>query len=372
VIRCKLCVIPDTRPDTAFVDGVCAACIAYAKRPQIDWEARRGELVALVERMKDYAKSHNNPFDCIVPSSGGKDSTYQVLTLLELGARPLAVTASTCHLTPIGRENIENLKRYVTTMEVSPPRMARATLNRIGLTHVGDISWPEHVSIFTTPFKIAIALRIPFIFYGENPQNQYGGPLEEQEARIMTKRWVSEFGGFLGLRAPDLVGVEGLTENNMADYIQPDWAEGVKLGLEAHFLGQYIPWDSQHNAVTAANAGMKCQLPTAANLWACENLDNAQTGIHDHFMYRKYGFGRGAAQASVDVRVGRLTRSQALDFVDSCDGMFPERYAGVHFHDVLKGIGMKEEAFWDTVDQFTNWKLFKPFNGDGYRPELKA
>src|SRR3990167_8240628 len=206
--RCRLCGLPDTRPDTAFVDGICSACIAYANRPTIDWQARREQLEALLARARETARKLGNHYDCIVPSSGGKDSHYQVLTLLGLGVRPLIVTATTCHLTPIGRANIDNLARYATTVEVSPNKTVRAKLNRLGLTMVGDVSWPEHVSIFTVPFLVARRTGIPFLFYGENPQNQYGGPPETQEAQQMTRRWVSEFGGFLGLRPHDLVGVE--------------------------------------------------------------------------------------------------------------------------------------------------------------------
>src|SRR5882672_7973777 len=113
--RCKRCVLPETRPDTAFVDGVCAACIAFERRPRIDWATRKEQLLALLARAKNIARARGNAYDCIVPSSGGKDSHYQVLTLLELGACPLVVTASTCHLTAIGRENIDNLARYATT-----------------------------------------------------------------------------------------------------------------------------------------------------------------------------------------------------------------------------------------------------------------
>lgn len=368
--RCTECVIPDTRPDTAFVDGVCAACIAYKRRPQIDWLERYRLLEQLAERARDSVRNTGNPFHCIVPSSGGKDSTYQVLTLIELGLRPLAVTASTCQLTPIGRRNIENLKRHCTTIEVSPPTRVRATLNRIGLTHVGDISWPEHVSIFTAPFKIALALGIPYLFYGENPQNQYGGPLEEQEAQMMTARWVSEFGGFLGLRPRDLVGVEDLTAADMAEYQPPQWDENN--GIEAHFLGQYVPWDSHRNALKARQAGMEHKIPCEANLWSHENLDNAQTGIHDHFMYRKYGYGRGAAQASVDVRAGLMDRAEALAWVEKNDGRFPDVYAGVHYVEVLEHIGMTERAFWDTARSYTNWALFKEGGAqqDWARPEL--
>lgn len=359
MIRCTRCVIPDTRPDTAFVDGVCSGCIAYDKRPAIDWQARKAQLLELLARAREHARVTGNPFDCIVPSSGGKDSHYQVLTLLELGARPLVVTASTCQLTGIGRHNIENLKRHATTIEVSANSTVRSRLNRLGLTMVGDISWPEHVSIFTVPFKVARATGIPFLFYGENPQNQYGGPLEAQAARLMTRRWVSEFGGFLGLRPQDLVGVEGLAEGDMRDYMLPEadalhWAHTI----EAHFLGQYLPWDSHENAKAARRAGMECELPSKANWWACENLDNAQTGLHDHLMYRKFGYGRGAAQASVDIRAGHVSRLEALNWVHEFDGRFPYRYAEVHFEEVLTRIGMSREQLWETLDGFTNWDIF--------------
>lgn len=350
--RCRLCVIPDTRPDTAFVDGICSACIAYATRPSINWDARREALEALLAK-------HGGR--CIVPSSGGKDSHYQVLKLLELGARPLVVTASTCHLTSIGRDNIENLKRFATTIEVSPNTTVRAKLNRLGLKMVGDISWPEHVSIFTTPFKVAIELGIPLIFYGENPQNQYGGPLSSQVAHQMTRRWVSEFGGFLGLRPQDLIGVEGLTEANMADYIIENADEQLEaLGIEAHFLGQYLPWDSHANAAIAKANGMRTMNwpPSVANYWAHENLDNAQTGIHDHAMFRKYGYGRLAAQISVDIRAGKVTRDHALAVTRERDGLFPSTYAGVPVDHVLTRIGMTFVELPLDLARFTDWEIF--------------
>lgn len=362
MIRCRLCVMPDTRPDTPFVDGICAACIAYAKRPSIDWAARRRELELLLERGRN-----GSGYDCIVPSSGGKDSHYQVLKLIELGARPLVVTASTCHLTEIGRANIDNLARYATTIEVTPNRTVRAKLNRLGLELVGDISWPEHVAIFTIPLRVAATTGIPLIFYGENPQNQYGGPAGSEEARQLTRRWRSEFGGFLGLRPADMVGQLGITERDMLDYDMVGWED--RPLMEAHFLGQYLPWDSHENARRAHEAGMLQVRPSPANEWEHENLDNAQTGLHDHMMFRKYGYGRLAAQVSVDVRAGRRTREEALQGVLALDGRFPYNYAGVSIEDVLSPIGMTLLDLAPILHRFTNAALFQ---GEHHgRPILK-
>jgi N-acetyl sugar amidotransferase len=346
--RCKLCVLPDTRPDTHFLDGVCSACISYSKRPQIDWEERQRELLRLLER-------HDGR--CIVPSSGGKDSHYQVLTLLELGADVTVVTARTCHLTDVGRKNIDNLARYARTIEVVPNMTVRATLNRLGLEMVGDISWPEHVSIFTTPFRVAADLGISLLFYGESPQNQYGGPPGSEEARQLTQRWRSEFGGFLGLRPSDLVGVSGITAMDMADYELP---KNSRLDeIEAHFLGQYLPWDSHENAHVAMDHGMIAYLPSRSNYWLWENLDNAQTGIHDHLMFLKYGYGRGAAQISVDIRKGLITRQHADEWVTKYDGLLPYPYMMVSLHAVLDRISVSEKQFVSIANRYTNWNLFK-------------
>lgn len=346
MIRCRTCVMPNTRPDTPFIDGECSACISFKRRPTIDWDARKLELVALLDR-------HDGR--CIVPSSGGKDSTYQVLTLLELGADVTVVTARTCHLTPLGRVNIDNLARYARTIEVVPNMTVRAKLNRIALEMVGDISWPEHASIFTTPMRAASMLRVDLLFYGENPQDQYGGPLGSVDARQLTARWRSEFGGFLGLRPDDFVGMEGITDRDMDDYRMLEVPSHIGFEPEAHFLGQYIPWDSRRNAELAERVGMRTMFtpPSVANWWTPENLDNAQTGLHDYFMFCKFGFGRGCQQISVDVRAGRLDRESALQWVQMHDHRFPNKYAGVALEEVLDRIGMTRLRLDECVARFT-------------------
>lgn len=362
LVRCKTCVMPQTRPDTIWVDGECSACINYRNRVNIDWDARKAALLQLLDRFDGRV---------LVPSSGGKDSSAQVLTLLELGADVTIVTARTCHLTAIGRQNIDNLARYARTIEVVPNMTVRAKLNRLGLEMVGDISWPEHAAIFSTPFRIAAELKIPLIMYGENPQSCYGGPMGSEQSMQMTRRWVTEFGGFLGLRPDDFVGFFGLgsgvliTERDMADYRLPSPAVIAQEHIEAHFLGQYIPWDSRRNAHVAIKAGMKTfgAPPCTANWWEAENLDSAQTGIHDFLMFAKYAFGRGCQQMSVDVRAGLISRDIALRWVREFDGAFPTEYAGVASGEVLERIGVSREGFMRIVKSFANVELLGQWDG---------
>ncbi|MEQ1883140.1 MAG: hypothetical protein ABL878_19480, partial [Burkholderiales bacterium] len=145
---CFRCVMPDTKPDLHLdAEGICNACRSYEHRVEVDWDARKQALLKILDK---YRRPDGGNWDCVVPVSGGKDSTYQVVRMLQLGLNPLCVTSTTCDLSDIGRRNIENLKHLgVDHIELSPNPLIRAKLNRVGLTQVGDISWPEHVGIFT-------------------------------------------------------------------------------------------------------------------------------------------------------------------------------------------------------------------------------
>jgi hypothetical protein len=145
---------------------------------------------------------------------------------------------------------------------------------------------------------------------------------------------------------------------DMGDYIPPKDATLAHFAVEAHFLGAYLPWDSALNATKAIDAGMAFAKPSPANWWEWENLDNAQTGIHDHMMYRKYGYGRGAAQISVDIRMGRISRENAMEWVLRHDGLFPDHYAGVKITEVLDRVGVDRDHLNAILDQYTNWDLF--------------
>jgi hypothetical protein len=109
IIRyCTRCVMPKTKPDILFgEEGVCSACRHFSMRGSVDWDARRVELVELLER---YRSKDGSNYDCVIPSAVAKDSTYQVVRMLELGMNPLCVTATTEKLSDIGRRNIENLR----------------------------------------------------------------------------------------------------------------------------------------------------------------------------------------------------------------------------------------------------------------------
>jgi len=355
---CTHCVMPDSKPDLKLdAEGVCNACRSYEQRKEVDWDARRLELDHLVER---YRAKDGKTWDCIVPVSGGKDSTFQVVRMLQLGMNPLCVTATTCDLSDIGRRNIENIKNLgVDYMEFSPNPIVRRKLNRFGLTEVGDISWPEHVGIFTIPVRAAVQFNVPLIIWGENSQNEYGGPAAAAKDSVLNRRWLEEFGGLLGLRVSDLIGIDGLTAKDLIPYNYPSDDDLKRVGVTGLFLGYYLPWDGYANALIAqANGFVSYPTTVEGSIVNYENLDNHHTGIHDYFKFLKFGFGRATDIACLHLRRGRITRQDALELVKKHDGKFPWTYLGKPLGKILEPLDMTVDQFVKICDRFTNKKIF--------------
>ena len=355
---CVCCVMPHTKPDLHIdEEGVCNACRSMEKRKEVDWSQRKSELLEVLAKYR----KHGENWDCIVPVSGGKDSTYQVIRMLQLGLNPLCVTSTTCDLSELGRKNIENIKKLgVDYMEFSPNPIVRAKLNKIGLVEVGDISWPEHVGIFTIPVRAAVQFNVPLIVWGENSQNEYGGPAAASENNTLSRRWLEEFGGLLGMRVSDLSESYGIEPRHLLPYQYPSDEELQKVGVTGLFLGHYLPWDGLSNAlISQANGFASYELPVEGSMVNYENLDNHQTGIHDYFKFLKFGFSRASDIACLHVRRNRITRQDALEIVKARDGKFPWTYLGKPLKDILDPLDLTVDEFIKICDKFTNKKIFK-------------
>lgn len=356
---CTKCLYPDTKPDLWFDDkGVCSACLAYENRSDIDWDQRSQEFAKLVEEYRD---SDSSNYDCIVPVSGGKDSTCQVIRLLSMGMNPLCVVATTDSLTNVGRKNIENLKSLgVDMVEYSTNPVIRRKINKFCLEQIGDISWPEHVTIFTIPIRVAVQFGIRLVVWGENSQNEYGGPAANQESKILNRRWLEEFGGMLGLRVRDLLNKSGVEQQHLIPYTYPSDEELEKVGVTGIFLGYYFPWDGLGNSFLAQAYGFEV-LPNLVegSLSNYENLDNHQMVIHDYFKYLKYGFGRATDIANNQIRRGRLTMADAKAIVERHDGNYPHSCLGKPLNEILEEIDMDESEFDKICDSFTNKRIFE-------------
>lgn len=356
---CKKCVSPNTRPGMNFDEqGVCSACRQYEQRSEVDWDARREEFKALLER---YRSRDGSNYDCVVGVSGGKDSTYQLLTLCRMGLKPLAVTAVTCDVSPLGQKNLDNLSKLgFDRIEVATAKWVRAAMNRHALRTVGDISWPEHTSIYSAPLRVGVQMGIPLQVWGENPVNEFGGAKGAAQESRLTGEWFDAFSTPNGLSIQDFIGIDGITRQDLLTFMPPDPQAAENIDMTGVFLGYYIPWDGLRNMIISQGYGLATYgSAVEGDLLDCENLDNHQAGIHEYFMFLKFGFGRATTQANLLVRRGRISREEATDLVRIRDGQFPWTYLGKPLQAILDDIEMEMDEFMALCDKFTNRAIFK-------------
>jgi N-acetyl sugar amidotransferase len=356
---CKLCLFPETKPDLFFnEEGICSACVASDQKDiNINWGQRKEDFFKVLEKYKKGESEKG--YDCLIPVSGGKDSTYQAYFIKEVcGMNPLCVCFETTAVTEIGQRNLDNISKMgIDVIHFKKNYNAYKTMVVEGFKRVGDEMWPNHIGIFTIPVNIAVKFDIPLIIWGENPQLEYGGPLDSIEAKTLNRRWLEEFGGLLGNRIQDMVGVDGLTEKDLTPYYYPSEEDMEKVGITSLFLGHYFFWDARKQLEIVKEHGfaVKEDGPVEGTYTNYENLDEKMHGLHDYLKFVKYGFGRATDHACIDIRNKRITREKGLELVKQYDGKYPK----IAISSFIEYSGMSKQEIDKVIDSFTNSILFE-------------
>jgi N-acetyl sugar amidotransferase len=360
---CRRCVLPDTRPNLAIgADGICNACASHGTRREIDWAARG----RLFQQVVEHAKSRSAGYDCLVPVSGGKDSTWQVVTCLEAGLKPLAVTWKTPGRTAIGAANLDNLVRlgvdhidYQINPEVEKRFMAAA------LARFGDPGIPMHMALFSIPLAIAVRFRIPLVVWGENSAFEYGGTAEESRGFRLDAAWLRKYGVTHGTRWRDWVG-DGLSEKDMTAYAGPSDRELAAAGTKAVFLGYYRPWDPEATLAVAVAHGFRRAERSKTGYYDYADIDDEFISVHHWFKWYKFGFTRLFDNLSLEIRNGRMTRDEALDIVRRRGDETPH----VDISTMCRFIGMGMDAFFAIAERFRNKAIWKKRGSTWTIPEF--
>jgi N-acetyl sugar amidotransferase len=354
---CKNCLFPDTKPELEFDDrGVCSACNNVKNKENVDWASRRKDLEQILEkhRSKDGTK-----YDCIIPVSGGKDSHYQAHFIKnEMGLQPLLVSFHPRDFTELGRKNIENLKNLgFDCIEFSSNPNIYKKLARFGFVELGDCAWPEHIGIFTVPVQIAVAMKIPLIVWGENPQMEYGGPASVSSTQFLDKEWNEKHGGyFLDKIRPENMVKYGISLSDLKPYLYPNDQEIHSVGVTGIFLGYYMKWDARQQLEIIKKLGFNVSdIPNEGTYTNYENLDTKYVALHDYFKFLKFGFGRSTDHASIDIRNNRLARKEGLELIQKHEGKIPTKY----LDEFLDEFELSKEDFLQVCDKFTNKEIFK-------------
>lgn len=351
--RCKRCLLPETYETIEFdAEGICNICRSTEHKQQaVDWDERKRLLDRLIEKYRG-----KGDYDCIVPYSGGKDSTFQLYYLMkEYGLKPLVVRFNQGFMRPTIQDNNQHIlkKLGVDVLEFTPNWRIVKKLMLESFKRKTDFCWHCHTGIYSYPLQIAIKFKTPLLFWGEplaeisayydylNDEIEY----EDERKFNMVRN--------LGISADDMWGMINTPEDpvdrrDLMPYTYPPLKELKAINYCSVCLGSFIPWDYTRNSeIIQRELGWKLDtlegVPKEINGHG-EKIECFMQGARDYIKFIKRGYSRVAQINAFHVRNGRMTSDEAARINAEYDGQRP------HSLDIfLEYMGLDEKEFNEIV-----------------------
>lgn len=179
---CARCTYDETVPRISFDDaGVCSYCDMHDKLSLEYPTGAEGErrLSDLVEEIKKAGVGKK--YDCVVGVSGGCDSSYLLVRMVELGLRPLAAHFDNTWNSPIATQNIYRIVNKLGvdlhTVVVNNQEFDDI-LRSFLMAGVQDIEAPTDIGMAATMYKTAAMHRIKYIIEGHSFRTEGIAPLD--------------------------------------------------------------------------------------------------------------------------------------------------------------------------------------------------
>lgn len=340
--RCTKCNLPETHETITFdANGVCNICNQHTfKHERIDWGQRKRDLDALVEEHRGRAD-----YDCIVPFSGGKDSTWTLYYLVkEYNLKPLVVRFDHGFMRPNLEANVKRTIRKlgVDYMSFTPNWKIVQKLMLQAFLEKGDFCWHCHTGIFSYPMRIAIEKKVPLIFWGE-PSSEYTSYYSYDQPEDVDEKRFNRFIN-LGITANDMfVRLGGQVDpRDLKPYSYPALSELRELRYRSVCLGTYIPWDvkRQYEIIERELGWKGDRVENVPPEYQYEKIECYMQGVRDYIKYIKRGYSRPSHLVAMDIRHGRMDREQGARLVEEYEGRRP---ASLDLF--LEFVGLTEEEF---------------------------
>lgn len=363
--HCVRCGLPETYETIEYdAEGICNICHQQEfKQGKIDWVARKEMFETLIE---EYRGKYD--YDCIVPFSGGKDSTFTLYHLVkEYKLKPLVVQFNHGFMRPTLLANNERtFKRLgVDVISFTPNWKVVKRLMREALIRKGDFCWHCHTGIFSYPMHIAIKFNVPLVLWGE-PSSEYTAYYDykdnavEEVDETRFNRFVN-----LGITAEDMRGMIDkdfdLDSRDLIPYTYPALRDLKRLRYRSVCLGSFIPWDvkTQSKLIMDELGWQGDEVEgMPPGLYTYEKIECAMQGVRDYLKFLKRGYSRVTQMTALDIRNDRLGKDEADQLIEEWEGKKPPS-----LEIFLEFLEMTEDEFNEIVT-----KLVVP----PYKPDFKV
>ena len=376
---CKSCVISNQRPNSTVEmkndnkkketikfdsNGICSACnFNKAKKMDVDWKEREEKLFELLEPYR----SSNGDYDVLVPSSGGKDSSFTAHILkYKYKMNPLTITWAPNMFTRAGWNNFNSLAREggIDSILYTPNGRLHSYLTKLAFLNLCHPFQPFiHGQKIIGP-KLASKYGIKLVMYGEN-QAEYGNPLEQNADPFMDLSFFSiddplniMFGG---VKIKDIISSTNFNFSDFNAYIPPEPKQIQNKKIKVSYLGYFERWDPQETYYYSVdNTGFKPAYERSIGTYSrYTEIDDKIVPFHFYTTFIKFGIGRATYDATQEIRNEKITRDEGVKLVKKFDHEFPERY----FNDFLNYIKIDEKTFFEVIDASRSPHLWEKING---------
>ncbi len=361
---CARCVYPEIAVNLDVdEEGVCSACRAHEAYDELGeefWAQRRKKFEQILE---ENLKGDSSNYDCVIPVSGGKDSYYQTHVITEkYGLKPLLVTYHGNNYLPEGDYNRDRMRQVFDADHLvwGPSVEVLKKLNRLCFRKMGDMNWHAHCGITTAPIIAAVRFNIPLIIWGEIAWDVSGmfdpDDFVEFSARVRHEHALRGFEWYDLLDDP----TEKLREKDLLWASYPSDEDILRVGARGIYIGNFFRWDpNQHARQMQERYGWKpAETPFERTYRTISNLDDRyENGLHDFLKFVKFGYGRCSDHASKDIRLGCMTRADAVEEVRKRDHVVPSDLS--HW---LEYVDMSEDEFWRVADSFRDRRVWRVEN----------
>lgn len=360
VVYCKRCIMPNSRPRIVFdEEGVCNACKNADEKESINWEEREKEFREVIQQYK----SKDGRWDCIVPWSGGKDSSSIAYKLkFEYGMNPLLVTFSPMIPNEVGNHNREALiKMGFDNLYFRANQKVQRKLAKRFFIERGNPKVEWDAGINAVPIQVAVRYNIPLVFYAEHGESEYGGKViseESKKIRDFTEVIEHQIGD-----DPRNWEDEDITANDLNPYIYPQLDEVGRVGVKALYFSYFFRWSmlENYNYIKDKYDFKTCAKGrTDGTFTNFDSLDDKMDNVYYYMQFIKFGFGRAVRDACRMIQNNQMTRQKALELAKRYDSEFPYE----HFDDVLQYLDMTKDEFNEIVDKHRNHEIWRKDGND--------
>ncbi len=324
--RCGLASnVPGTSYDAAGVCNVCRGFDAYVGRAQAYFKTPQA-LKALVAEMQ---ARRTGAYDCLVLLSGGKDSTYMLYQLCDLGLKPLVFTLDNGFISDEAKTNI---RRVVDALGVELVMGGTPHMNEIfvdSLKRFANVCNGCFKTIYTLATNLAHEKGIRYIVTGLSRGQFFETRLTEE---------VFQREDFDVAKLDDLVlearKAYHRREDAVSCHLEVDIFRDDGVFRDIQFVDFYRYWSAP---LAEMHAYLRQRTPwiRPSDTGRSTNCLINDVGIYVHKKQR--GYHNYALPYSWDVRLGQKTRDEAMEELD-------DELDEARVQQIMRQIGYAEPA----------------------------